>query len=91
MLNEETIICRCEDVTWGEIRKILDKGLTSLNEIKRITRAGMGKCQGTTCRNILLREIAKYCHKSIEEIEITTFRPPTKSVKLGTLAGDKDD
>jgi len=90
-MKDETIICRCEDVTWGEVRKLLDKGYTSLNEIKRITRAGMGRCQGKTCRNILLREIAKYCNKRIEEIEITTFRPPTKPIKLGALAGDNDD
>jgi bacterioferritin-associated ferredoxin len=91
MMNDETIICRCEDVKWGEIRKVLDKGYTSLNEIKRITRAGMGRCQGKTCRRILLREIARYQKMKIEEIELTTFRPPTKPIKLGTLAGDNDD
>jgi len=90
-MKDETIICRCEDVTWGEIRQALEKGYTTLDEIKRITRAGMGRCQGTTCRRILLREIAKYYNKKIEEIDITTFRPPTKPVKLGTLAGDNDD
>jgi len=90
-MKDEVIICRCEDVTWGDIRKALDKGYTSLNEIKRITRAGMGRCQGKTCRKILLREIAKYYNKKIEEIDITIFRPPTKPVKLGTLAGDNDD
>jgi len=91
MMKDEAIICRCEDVTWGDVRKVLDKGYTSLNEIKRITRAGMGRCQGKTCRRILLREIARYYNKKIEEIDITTFRPPTKPVKLGTLAGDNDD
>ena len=91
MMNDETIICRCEDVKWGGIRKVLDKGYTSLNEIKRLTRAGMGRCQGKTCRRILLREIARYHKKKIEEIELTTFRPPTKPIRLGTLAGDDDD
>ena len=90
-MKDETIICRCEDVTWGEIRKALEKGYTSLNDIKRITRAGMGRCQGKTCRRILLREIARYYNKEISDINITTFRPPTKPVKLGTLAGDSDD
>jgi len=51
----------------------------------------MGRCQGKTCRRILLREIANFCHKSIEEVAMSTFRPPTKPVKLGTLAGDDDD
>lgn len=90
-MKDEVIICRCEDVTWGEIRQVLDKGHTTLDEIKRITRAGMGRCQGRTCQRILLREIARYCNKKIEELPVPTFRPPTKPVKLGTLAGDKDD
>lgn len=90
-MKDETIICRCEDITRGEIRQALEKGYTTLDEIKRVTRAGMGRCQGTTCRRIILREIAKFCNKKIEEIVIPTFRPPTKPVKLGTLAGDDDD
>jgi len=90
-MKDETIICRCEDVTWGEIRQALEKGYATLDEIKRITRAGMGRCQGKTCRRIILREIAKFRHKSIEEVAMSTFRPPTKPVKLGTLAGDDDD
>ena len=90
-MKDEIIICRCEDVTWGEIRQALEKGYTTLDEIKRITRGGMGRCQGTTCHRIMLGEIAKFYHKSIEEVVVPTFRPPTKPVKLGTLAGDDDD
>lgn len=90
-MKDEVIICRCEDITWGEIRQALDKGYTTLDEIKRITRAGMGRCQGRTCQRILLNEIARYCNKKIEELQVPTFRPPTKPVKLGTLAGDKYD
>ncbi|WP_369294201.1 (2Fe-2S)-binding protein, partial [Klebsiella pneumoniae] len=52
-MDDDTIICRCEDITWGEINKQLDKGYTTLDEIKRLTRAGMGPCQGKTCRRIL--------------------------------------
>ena len=58
MMNDETIICRCEDVKWGEIRKVLDKGYTSLNEIKRLTRAGMGRCQGGYCTLRILKILA---------------------------------
>ncbi|MBU4228125.1 (2Fe-2S)-binding protein [bacterium] len=90
-MKDETIICRCEDITWGEIRQALEKGYTTFDEIKRITRAGMGRCQGTTCLWIILKEIAKFYHKKIEEVAVPTFRPPTKPVKLGTLAGDDGD
>jgi len=90
-MRDEVIICRCEDITWGEIRQALEKGYITLDEIKRITRAGMGRCQGRTCQRILLNEIARFCNKKVEELTVSTFRPPTKPIKLGTLAGDKDD
>jgi NAD(P)H-nitrite reductase large subunit len=90
-MDDNTIICRCEDVTWGEIRKQLDKGYTTLDEIKRITRAGMGPCQGKTCQRILLHAVAGYLNKPVEEIQLSTFRPPTKPVPLGVLAGEKND
>ena len=59
-MKDEIILCRCEDVTWGEIREHLQNGWTDPEEIKRLTRAGMGRCQGTTCRNLILKEIARF-------------------------------
>ncbi|MBP8718638.1 MAG: (2Fe-2S)-binding protein [Candidatus Atribacteria bacterium] len=90
-MDDDTIICRCEDVTWGEIREQLDKGYTTLDEIKRLTRAGMGPCQGKSCQRILLLAIASYLHKKVEEIPLSTFRPPTKPVPLRVIAGGNDD
>ena len=90
-MDDDTIICRCEDITWGEIREQLDKGYHTLDEIKRITRAGMGPCQGKTCRRILIYAIARYLAKTPDEVALSTFRPPTKPIPLGTLAGGQDD
>ncbi|MGE4412846.1 MAG: (2Fe-2S)-binding protein [Candidatus Caldatribacteriota bacterium] len=90
-MDDDTIICRCEDITWGEIREQLDKGYTTLDEIKRLTRAGMGPCQGKSCQRILLLAIASYLHKKVEEIPLSTFRPPTKPVPLRVIAGGNDD
>lgn len=90
-MDDRTIICRCEDVTWGEIRKQLDKGYTTLDEIKRITRVGMGRCQGKTCQKVLLNAMARYLKIRVEDIPLSTFRPPTKPIPLGVLAGEKDD
>jgi len=61
-------------------------------EIKRITRAGMGRCQGLICRDMLIKEIAQACDKNVEDIfPIPTFRPPIKPLRLSIIAGDKDD
>ncbi|MFA5537478.1 MAG: (2Fe-2S)-binding protein [Bacillota bacterium] len=89
-MDDHTIICRCEDLTLGEIRQLIAQGFHTLDEIKRISRAGMGQCQGRTCRALIAAEIAKATGKSMEEIMMPTFRPPTIGVKLGVLAGGGD-
>lgn len=91
MSEEKTIVCRCEDLTLKDIRDLIKKGFKTMDEIKRISRCGMGPCQGRTCRQILMRELAKAQGKKLEEIEMTTFRPPTKNVKLGVVAGGADE
>ncbi len=91
-MEDGVIICRCEDVTWGDIMRALEKGWTSIEEIKRITRAGMGRCQGLICRNMLIKETAKACDKNVEDVfPIPTFRSPIKPLRLSIIAGDKDD
>lgn len=85
MAAKDVIICRCEDLTRSELIKYVKAGYTTLEEIKRITRCGMGPCQGRTCHQLLVREIAALTGKDIAEVEPAVTRPPMKPVKLGTL------
>lgn len=86
-MKSHTIICRCEDVTLEEIEAIMNRGYTSMEEIKRITRCGMGQCQGRTCRTLLLAELAKFTRTRPEDIKVTNFRPPVKNVKMSVILG----
>lgn len=96
-MDENTIICRCSDVTLKEIRDLIKQGYDTFDEIKRITRVGMGPCQGRTCTPLVLKEIANITGKPLSEIMPGTFRPPVKSIKLGEISdnyldgGDIDD
>ncbi len=91
-MDNNTIICRCSDITLKEIRDLIDQGYTTLEEIKRVSRAGMGPCQGRTCSQLILREIAKATGKNISELETCVTRPPTMGIKLKTIAdGSEDD
>lgn len=91
-MEDETIFCRCEDVTWGEIRRHLQNGWTDPEEIKRLTRAGMGRCQGLTCRDLILTEIARFRGLSPSQVSPPSFRPPAGPVPLGVIAGgDAED
>ena len=84
--NSETIICRCEDITREQILNCIAEGYETLDEIKRVTRAGMGPCQGRTCRHLIATELSRTCGVSIEDVAMTTFRPPIKPISLGALA-----
>lgn len=84
--KEPIYVCRCEEITLDEIRKWIDRGYDTLDELKRVLRVGMGPCQGRGCQDILLREIAKRTGKPIVNVLQSTARPPVKPVKIGLLA-----
>ena len=88
MVNKdaETMICRCEDITRERILECIADGCETLDEIKRVTRAGMGPCQGRTCRNLIAAELSRIYSIPMEDILMPTFRPPVKPVSLGALA-----
>ena len=93
--EDSTIVCRCSDITLGEVRAIIAKGFTTFDEIKRLTRVGMGPCQGTTCGQLVLREISMATGIPVSQLSLGTYRPPIKSVNLGEIAdkaqgGDKE-
>ena len=54
-IPDDTIVCRCERVTAGEIRQLIRQGYRDLNEIKAITRAAMGACGSKTCHSLIFR------------------------------------
>lgn len=85
MEDNDTIICRCEDITLGEIHQLLDQGLQTLHDIKRVIRCGMGPCQGSTCIPLLIKIVAHYQGIDPSQVAVPTYRPPAKPIKLGTI------
>jgi NAD(P)H-nitrite reductase large subunit len=82
MSDEQRIICRCEEVTLGEIRKAIREGARSLDAVKRMTRAGMGLCQNKTCFNLVARLIHEETGISMEDLVPFTTRPPVRPVPV---------
>ncbi len=85
-MNRDVIICRCEDVTYGEIADAIDAGLTTTEEIKRVLRCGMGPCQGRTCSRLIARIVAEKTGVKVADVPYPTVRPPSRPVEIGTLA-----
>jgi len=88
-IEDDTIVCRCERVTALEIRKLIRAGYRDINEIKTVTRAGMGACGSKTCRAIINR---LFREEGIPMDQVTEYtrRPMFIEVPLGVFAGVKD-
>jgi len=84
--DAEIMICRCEDISRERILACIAGGYKTLDEIKRVTRAGMGSCQGRTCRSLIASELSRAYGVPVEEVLMPAFRPPVKPVSLGALA-----
>ena len=85
-MTDDTIVCRCEGVTAGRIRSLVDEGCVDHNEIKAIIRCGMGPCQGRMCSPAVFELIAGHSRIPPQQIRQHRLRPPIKPVSLGELA-----
>lgn len=85
-IEDDTIVCRCERVTAGEIRKLIREGYRDLNEIKTVTRAMMGACGSKTCSSLIYR---LFLDEGIDpgKVMAQTKRPIFMEVPLGIFAG----
>lgn len=86
--DDSVIICRCEEITKGEIRKAVYYGMRNMNEVKRYLRVGMGLCQGQTCTKLVKSIIAKELGISPEEVKIPVPRSPVRPISMQTYAND---
>lgn len=85
-LADDSIVCRCEHVTAAEIRRLIHQGYRDINEIKAISRAGMGACGSKTCGSMILRLFREEGISS-DQITANTRRPLFIEVPLGIFAG----
>lgn len=86
--DDNMIICRCEEITKGEIRRAVHNGLRTTNEVKRWLRCGMGLCQGQTCQRNFQNIIARELGASITDLGMITGRCPVRPVEIQTFADE---
>jgi NADPH-dependent 2,4-dienoyl-CoA reductase/sulfur reductase-like enzyme len=86
-LADDVTVCRCEQVTLGDIRRAVAEGFDTPAAVKKATRCGMGICQGGTCKSILLDVLAALTGKPLARIPLPSVRTPVRPVYLGALAG----
>jgi NADPH-dependent 2,4-dienoyl-CoA reductase/sulfur reductase-like enzyme len=84
--DDDTIACRCEDVTFGEIRQAVEAGASTVAAVRGLTRCGMGYCQGRTCGRPLEMAVASWAGRPIDEVGDLSSRPIAMPVALGCVA-----
>lgn len=87
-MDRSTIICRCEELSIEEIEEAINNGAQTFDDVKRLTRCGMGACQSKICSSLVLDILYGKTGTNISNIALPRTRPPLVPVKLGTLALD---
>ena len=80
-------VCFCEDVTVKDIEQGVEEGFEDIQTLKRYSTVTMGPCQGKMCLKTFSRMTADLTGSTVDEIGVTTARPPVQPVPLGAMAG----
>lgn len=86
-IADETVVCRCEDVSAGDLRRVIRLGSLGPNQAKSFTRCGMGPCQGRMCGLSVTEIFASELGRKPEEVGHFRIRTPVKPLTLEQFAG----
>ncbi|MCM3766025.1 (2Fe-2S)-binding protein [Neobacillus niacini] len=84
-LDKTTIICRCEEISYEEIEDVISIGARRFDDVKRLTRCGMGPCQSKICSSLVAEIIHDKTGLPFPEIPLPRMRMPISPIKIGTL------
>ena len=86
--DDDILICRCEEITKGEIRKAVHEGIFTIEEMRRYLRNGMGLCQGQTCGKLVKAIMAAELHEAPDYVEPASARAPMRPMEMRILGKD---
>lgn len=85
-MNDDTLICRCEEVTFGDIKDAIRNGATDADAVKRMTRTGMGLCQGKTCGRVIAGILSRQLNIPVQQITEVTTRMPVRPISTSIMS-----
>lgn len=89
VVDPDTIVCRCEGLSLGSLRAIArDHSVADIATLKRLSRAGMGRCQGRYCARQLATVIGI---EPTSELNLLAPQMPLRPVPLAALAVEKPE
>ncbi len=87
ILANDALVCRCEEVRADDLRWLAKIGHDTPAELKRLTRVGMGRCQGRYCA----AAVARLCSTEVGEYGMFAPRPPAKPVPIRLLTVEQPE
>jgi NADPH-dependent 2,4-dienoyl-CoA reductase/sulfur reductase-like enzyme len=89
--DDKCIVCRCEEVSAGQVRAAVASGHSDANQVKFLTRCGMGPCQGRQCADSVAHIVAAAGGDELQANGQYRVRPPVTPLTLGQLAAMYDE
>ncbi|AHL35072.1 (2Fe-2S)-binding protein [Pseudomonas brassicacearum] len=80
---DNLMICRCEEVSVGDIRQVVGEGHWEINRVKAHCRVGMGRCQGRMCGAAAAEIIARESGRPVASVGRLRAQAPIKPVPFG--------
>lgn len=81
-----TVVCRCEEQTLGQLRAGFEMGAREPNQLKSLTRCGMGPCQGRMCGHTVSELLAKWRDEPVEQVGYYRLRSPMRLLTLEEMS-----
>ena len=89
LATDDTVICRCEEVTLKQLKAALADETIQMKDFKRMARLGMGPCEGRMCGPSTIEMMRHRLNATAEDVGCFKPRPSIKPVALGVLAAEK--
>lgn len=80
---DDLMLCRCEEISVGEVRQVVAQGHTDINRVKAHCRVGMGRCQGRMCGSAAVEIIAQAAMCSPQQVGRLRAQAPIKPLPFG--------
>ena len=83
--EDDVIICRCQELTRGDVIRAIQEGATTVNGVKKRIRSGMGLCQGKTCERLIAQILAEQLGRNPAELIPPTYRAPVRPIDIAVF------
>ncbi|WP_112322808.1 FAD-dependent oxidoreductase [Oceanibium sediminis] len=88
--DSDTLVCRCEEITFAQLRAGLELDPGHVGTLKRATRVGMGRCQGRYCGPVAARLVARETGAEMQDLSYFAPRVPIKPVSISAILAARE-